>query len=250
MAPCWRRHSLTSMPSLHMSASETCSAGAWYSCMSLEHQTNPSNPFLKLFDGACVQHLSGSSSGAARKQRRGHWQRGPRTGVACAGTAQVVRCFEDENVIHVAGKVDPVEDIDVINFELALADITQIEKRMQRISKGRAKTKEEVTSNEVPLRLPVSSHACLTEPRIVPADSLLRVSYQGILLPLWLEVRASEEAPLVARPQCHRSVRGIHGFFEFIVNADPCVCADRGGGTDAHCREPGSEHTSAGGAAQ
>ena len=61
----------------------------------------------------------------------------------------MVRCFEDENVIHVAGKVDPVEDIDVINFELALADITQVEKRMQRIAKGRAKTKEEVTSNEV-----------------------------------------------------------------------------------------------------
>ena len=62
---------------------------------------------------------------------------------------QVVRCFEDENVIHVAGKVDPVEDIDVINFELALADITQIEKRLERIAKGRAKTKEEIASNEV-----------------------------------------------------------------------------------------------------
>ncbi len=63
---------------------------------------------------------------------------------------QVVRCFEDENVIHVAGKVDPVEDIDVINFELALADISQIEKRLQRIGKGRAKAKEELASNEVP----------------------------------------------------------------------------------------------------
>lgn len=62
---------------------------------------------------------------------------------------QVVRCFEDENVIHVAGKVDPVEDTDVINFELALADITQIEKRLERITKGRAKTKEETSSNEV-----------------------------------------------------------------------------------------------------
>ena len=63
--------------------------------------------------------------------------------------SQVVRCFEDENVIHVAGKVDPVEDTDVINFELALADITQIEKRLERIAKGRAKTKEETASNEV-----------------------------------------------------------------------------------------------------
>ncbi|BDA44137.1 Ribosome-binding ATPase YchF [Coccomyxa sp. Obi] len=67
----------------------------------------------------------------------------------CDALAQVVRCFEDENVIHVAGKVDPVEDTDVINFELALADITQIEKRLQRIEKGRAKSKEEIASNEV-----------------------------------------------------------------------------------------------------
>lgn len=65
---------------------------------------------------------------------------------------QVVRCFEDENVIHVAGKVDPVEDTDVINFELALSDITQIEKRLQRLEKGRAKTKEEIASNEVLLQ--------------------------------------------------------------------------------------------------
>lgn len=40
--------------------------------------------------------------------------------------AQVVRCFEDDDVIHVAGRVDPVTDIDVINFELALSDITQV----------------------------------------------------------------------------------------------------------------------------
>ena len=47
----------------------------------------------------------------------------------------MVRCFEDADVIHVAGKVDPVEDTDVINFELALADITQIEKRQERLKK-------------------------------------------------------------------------------------------------------------------
>ena len=38
---------------------------------------------------------------------------------------QVVRCFDDDNVVHVAGRVDPVDDVDTINFELALADITQ-----------------------------------------------------------------------------------------------------------------------------
>lgn len=78
---------------------------------------------------------------------------------------QVVRCFEDKNVIHVAGKVDPVEDIDVINFELALSDITQIEKRLERIAKGRAKTKEEIASNEVwlCLRAPISVKGAVGE---------------------------------------------------------------------------------------
>ena len=48
---------------------------------------------------------------------------------------QVVRCFDDENTIHVAGKVNPLDDIEVINTELALADMASVEKRQARISK-------------------------------------------------------------------------------------------------------------------
>ncbi|MBN3764490.1 redox-regulated ATPase YchF [Burkholderia sp. Ac-20365] len=48
----------------------------------------------------------------------------------------VVRCFEDENVIHVAGKVDPVSDIEVINTELALADLATVEKALTRYAKA------------------------------------------------------------------------------------------------------------------
>ncbi|MGZ5158381.1 MAG: redox-regulated ATPase YchF, partial [Caldimonas sp.] len=44
----------------------------------------------------------------------------------------VVRCFEDENVIHVAGKVDPVSDIEVIQTELCLADLATVEKTLAR----------------------------------------------------------------------------------------------------------------------
>jgi len=47
----------------------------------------------------------------------------------------VVRCFQDENVVHVAGKVDPAEDIDVINTELALADLDSVERAIQRQQK-------------------------------------------------------------------------------------------------------------------
>lgn len=69
-----------------------------------------------------------------------------------------MRCFEDENVIHVAGKVDPLADIDVINFELALSDIGQIEKRLERLTKGRAKSKEEIAAAEVRERSSAAFH--------------------------------------------------------------------------------------------
>ncbi len=47
----------------------------------------------------------------------------------------VVRCFEDDNVIHVSGKVDPIDDIEVIQTELALADMTAVEKAIHRENK-------------------------------------------------------------------------------------------------------------------
>ena len=47
----------------------------------------------------------------------------------------VVRCFEDENVVHVAGRVNPISDIEVINTELALADLASAEKALQRHQK-------------------------------------------------------------------------------------------------------------------
>ena len=49
--------------------------------------------------------------------------------------AHVVRCFEDPNVIHVAGKVDPISDIETINTELALADLDAVEKQISRNAK-------------------------------------------------------------------------------------------------------------------
>ena len=50
--------------------------------------------------------------------------------------AHVVRCFEDENVIHVAGKVSPVDDIEVIHTELALADLQAVDKAILRVGKN------------------------------------------------------------------------------------------------------------------
>ena len=50
--------------------------------------------------------------------------------------AHVVRCFDDENVIHVAGKVSPLDDISVINTELALADLDSVDRALQRAQKA------------------------------------------------------------------------------------------------------------------
>ena len=47
----------------------------------------------------------------------------------------VVRCFEDSEVIHVSGKVNPLDDIEIINLELSLADLSQLQKRRERIKK-------------------------------------------------------------------------------------------------------------------
>src|SRR3990170_4813005 len=49
--------------------------------------------------------------------------------------AHVVRCFEDSNVAHVAGKVDPVSDIDTIHTELALADLQSVERQIAKYAK-------------------------------------------------------------------------------------------------------------------
>lgn len=55
----------------------------------------------------------------------------------------VVRCFEDENITHVSGEVSPLDDIEVINLELILADLESVDKRHTRVSKiARTKDKE------------------------------------------------------------------------------------------------------------
>ena len=45
----------------------------------------------------------------------------------CDAIAHIVRCFNDDNIVHVAGHVDPLEDISVINMELALADLASVD---------------------------------------------------------------------------------------------------------------------------
>jgi hypothetical protein len=61
----------------------------------------------------------------------------------------VVRCFDDDDIIHVSGSVDPVRDIEVIDLELALADLAQVDKRLDRVRKQAKKEKTAQAEVEV-----------------------------------------------------------------------------------------------------
>lgn len=75
----------------------------------------------------------------------------------------VVRCFEDDNVVHVAGKIDPISDIEVINTELNLADLSTVEKALQRATKAsKSGNKDEIAKKLVLEK--VSAHLDQGEP--------------------------------------------------------------------------------------
>ncbi|AFZ66470.1 redox-regulated ATPase YchF [Deinococcus peraridilitoris] len=57
--------------------------------------------------------------------------------------AHVVRCFADDNIVHVAGTVDPLSDIETINTELILADLTTMERRVERLRKSAKSSKDD-----------------------------------------------------------------------------------------------------------
>ena len=69
----------------------------------------------------------------------------------------VVRCFENDDVIHVAGKVDPISDIEVINTELLLADMDTVEKAVYRVGKN-AKSGNKTAIAEKALMERVAAH--------------------------------------------------------------------------------------------
>src|SRR5580698_5788692 len=63
-------------------------------------------------------------------------------------TLHIVRCFEDNEIIHVAGKVDPLSDIDVINTELMLADLDSVTRRHEKSAKLARTSQDSKIKNE------------------------------------------------------------------------------------------------------
>ena len=98
------------------------------------------------------------------------------------GIVHMVRCFADDNVVHVAGKVDPISDIEVIQTELALSDMATVEKALQRETKlAKSGNKESIRCVSLLEKL----HAHLDQGR--PARSLtLEKEQQPLVKPLCL----------------------------------------------------------------
>ncbi|HEX3896548.1 MAG TPA: redox-regulated ATPase YchF [Rudaea sp.] len=64
--------------------------------------------------------------------------------------AHVVRCFENTDIVHVAGKIDPISDIDTIDTELALADLDSVEKALNRVERAaKANDKEAIAKRPI-----------------------------------------------------------------------------------------------------
>jgi ribosome-binding ATPase len=118
----------------------------------------------------------------------------------CDAIAHVVRCFEDPNVVHVAGKVDPVSDIETIHTELALADLAAVEKAYARYGKV-AKTGGDKEAQRIVAVLDKVRPA-LDEAR--PARSVpLSKEEQAVLKPFFL---------LTAKPAMYVANVSEHGF--------------------------------------
>ena len=107
----------------------------------------------------------------------------------CDAIAHVVRCFDDDNVVHVTGRVDPVSDIETINTELALADLASVEKQIAKVEKVARSggDKEARRVNEVLVKV----QAVLNEAR--PARSA----------DLYDEERADGDAPVRVQARYH-----------------------------------------------
>ncbi|MBQ3058892.1 MAG: redox-regulated ATPase YchF [Desulfovibrio sp.] len=67
----------------------------------------------------------------------------------CAAIVEVVRCFEDENISHVDGDVDPLRDVETIETELLLADLQSVEKRLEKLQKMSKGSKDAKTAAEL-----------------------------------------------------------------------------------------------------
>lgn len=130
--------------------------------------------------------------------------------------AQVVRCFQDDDVVHVAGRVDPLSDIETIGTELALADLDTVSRAINRLSRAaKSQDKESIARLEVAERVaagldkgtPVRAQALSPE-----SLALLHELHLLTAKPLIYVANVAEDGfadnPLLAQVEAHASLEG------------------------------------------
>lgn len=139
--------------------------------------------------------------------------------------AHVVRCFEDSNVIHVANKVDPAADIEVINTELALADLETVDRALQRAAKAARSGDKNATARKE-----------LLERLISHLDSARPVRSLGLDAEALLEL--SDLALLTAKPTLYVANVSENGFHDNPhLRQVEAIAAAEGAGVVAVCNQ-------------
>lgn len=130
--------------------------------------------------------------------------------------AHVVRCFDDDNVIHVAGKIDPISDIEVINTELALADMASVEKALLRATKlSKSGNKDELLKKNVLERiftqldagLPARALDLTDEEKLVVRDLCL-LTIKPVMYIANVQDDGFENNPLLEKVRAHATQEG------------------------------------------
>jgi len=145
-----------------------------------------------------------------------------------AAIAHVVRCFDDDNITHVHGGVDPVEDAKTINLELILADLELVEKRIvteSKKAKGADKDAKEklagfekikaVLEQEQPVRV---AELTLRERQLIERDTQFLTSKKVIYV-------ANVAEDEIAHPEANAHVQKLKAFADFHGDGLVCVSA-------------------------
>ena len=129
---------------------------------------------------------------------------------------QVVRCFEDPDVVHVAGKVDPLSDIETINTELALADMDAVERAHQRAQKA-AKAQDKEALARLPvlerLKAQLDQGKAARAAKLNPEERLLvrdlnLLTLKPILYVANVDETGFEKNPLLDKVKAHAATEG------------------------------------------
>lgn len=146
---------------------------------------------------------------------------------------QVVRCFENDDIIHELGSVDPIRDIEIINSELILADIAVLEKRKEsRTKKARGGDKESIKELELIEKLlphldagkPASTLDISEDEQLILRDFFLLSSKRSIFA---CNVSEDELADAQQNPDSHAMVKKVRDYAAATHNAEAIVISAR-----------------------